>query len=100
MFLLKAFYWGQQGARDNFSLQIRNIIESGYRSLGEKPVIIGETGIPMDMKYVLQLGPILLTYTLHPRSKKEAFTSDDFSWQAKMMDAVLTALERSLIGFT
>jgi len=52
MFLLKAFYWGQKGARENFSLQIRNIVENGYRSLGELPVIIGECGIPMDMKYV------------------------------------------------
>lgn len=52
MFPLRAFYWGQKGARDNFSLQIRNIVEAGYRSLGEKPVIIGEAGIPMDMKYV------------------------------------------------
>lgn len=52
MFLLKAFYWGQQGARDNFSLQIRNIVEHGYEALGERPVIIGECGIPMDMKYV------------------------------------------------
>lgn len=52
MFPLKTFYWGQKGARDNFSLQIRNIVENGYRSLGELPVIIGECGIPMDMKYV------------------------------------------------
>jgi hypothetical protein len=51
MFPLKAFYWGQKGARENFSLQICNIVENGYRSLGELPVIIGECGIPMDMKY-------------------------------------------------
>ena len=50
MFPLKAFYWGQKGARENFSLQIRNIVEEGYKSLGETPVIIGECGIPMDMK--------------------------------------------------
>lgn len=50
MFLLNAFYWGQKGARKNFSLQIRNIVEAGYRILGETPVIIGETGLPMDMK--------------------------------------------------
>ena len=52
MFPLKAFHWGQKGARENFALQIRNIVENGYRSLGELPVIIGECGIPMDMKYV------------------------------------------------
>jgi len=53
MFLLKTFYWGQRGARDNYTLQIRNIVENGYRALGENPVIIGECGIPMDMKFVL-----------------------------------------------
>lgn len=55
MFPLKAFYWGQKGARDNYLLQISNIANEGYRSLGEKPVIIGECGIPFDMKYVRAL---------------------------------------------
>ncbi|KAI0703877.1 glycoside hydrolase family 5 protein [Cerioporus squamosus] len=82
MFPLKAFYWGQKGARDNFSLQIRNIVEHGYRSLGETPVIIGECGIPMDM------------------NKKEAFETDRWDWQMKMMDAMMTALERAMVGFT
>jgi hypothetical protein len=52
MFLLKTFYWGQLGARENYSLQIRNIVEQAYESLGEKPVIMGECGVPMDMKFV------------------------------------------------
>lgn len=52
MFPLKAFYWGQKGARENYTLQIRNIAEEAYRSLGETPVVIGECGIPMDMQYV------------------------------------------------
>ncbi|KAI0356759.1 glycoside hydrolase [Trametes cingulata] len=82
MFPLKAFYWGQKGARDNFALQIRNIVEAGYRALGETPVIIGECGIPMDM------------------NKGEAFETDRWDWQTKMMDAMITALERSLVGFT
>lgn len=51
MFPVKAFYWGQKGARENFALQLRNIVEAAYRSLGEKPVLIGECGVPMDMKY-------------------------------------------------
>jgi hypothetical protein len=52
MFFLKAFYWGQKGARDNYALQFQNIVENGYKSLGETPVIIGECGIPMDIKLV------------------------------------------------
>ncbi|KAJ7507025.1 glycoside hydrolase [Mycena galericulata] len=82
MFPLKAFYWGQKGVRDNYSLQLRNIVEGGYKALGEKPVLIGECGIPMDM------------------NKGEAFQSDNFTWQARMMDAMITGLERSLVGFT
>ncbi|KAF7295947.1 Glycoside hydrolase [Mycena kentingensis (nom. inval.)] len=73
---------GQHGARDNFSLQLRNVVEGGYKALGETPVIIGECGIPMDM------------------NKGEAFSSDNFGWQARMMDAMLTGLERSLVGYT
>jgi hypothetical protein len=49
-FPLKTFYWGQRGARDNYALQMKNIVEAGYRSLGEIPVIIGECGVPIDMK--------------------------------------------------
>lgn len=52
MFLFKAFYWGQLGARDNYHVQIRNIVEHAYESLGEKPVIVGECGVPMDMKLI------------------------------------------------
>jgi hypothetical protein len=33
-------------------------------------------------------------------SHKNAFFSEDFTWQTKMMDAMLTGLERSLVGFT
>jgi len=53
MFLLKGFYWGQKGARENFSLQIRNLVEHANESLADRPVLIGECGVPMDMKSVL-----------------------------------------------
>ena len=33
-------------------------------------------------------------------SRGQAFKTNDFSSQAKMMDAMITGLERSLIGFT
>ena len=47
----RALYWGQGAARENYQLQLRNIVEEGYKSLGERPVLLGECGIPMDMKY-------------------------------------------------
>ena len=99
---MRAFYWGHRGARDNFSLQIRNIVEAGYKALGEKPVIIGEGGVPMDMKYVLTSRIHTLCDSRGRRvySKGEAFKTTDFKWQRRMMDAMITGLERSLVGFT
>ncbi|KIL62019.1 glycoside hydrolase family 5 protein [Amanita muscaria Koide BX008] len=82
MFPLKTFYWGQKGAMDNYSLQIQNIVQEGYKSLGETPVLIGECGVPMDM------------------NDGEAFSTEHFTWQARMMDAVLTGFDRALVGFT
>ncbi|KAF9238092.1 glycoside hydrolase family 5 protein [Melanogaster broomeanus] len=79
--LKKGFYWGQKGARDNYSLQIQNIINSGHEVL-EAPVLIGECGIPMDL------------------NEKEALQSENWTWQYRMMDAMMTGLERSLASFT
>jgi hypothetical protein len=53
MFPLKAFYWGHKSARENFTLQIGTIVSKARDALGDIPVIIGECGIPMDMKYVV-----------------------------------------------
>jgi hypothetical protein len=50
MFVTKALYYGQRGARDNYTLQISNLVRAGYDSLGETPIVIGECGVPMDMK--------------------------------------------------
>lgn len=33
-------------------------------------------------------------------NKGEAFETGDFKWQARMMDALMTGLEQSLVGFT
>ncbi|KAG8960324.1 hypothetical protein FRC05_006980 [Tulasnella sp. 425] len=78
----KAFYWGHKSARENYALQLKTIVEEGYKSLGENPVLIGETGIPMDM------------------NERESFSTRNFVWQERMMDALLSGLERALVGFT
>ena len=52
MFWARAMYWGHASARDNFALQLGNLALQAYESLGDTPVIIGECGIPMDMKSV------------------------------------------------
>jgi hypothetical protein len=50
MFILNALYLGREGAKKNYALQIKNIVEASRRQLGEVPVIIGECGVPMDIK--------------------------------------------------
>lgn len=72
---LKTFHWGHRGARDNFATQICTLVEASYRSLGDRPVVIGECGVPMDM------------------NGRMAFNNDDWKWQRRMMDAMITALE-------
>jgi len=79
---IKVFYWGQKGARDNYATQIRSLVEAGYRSIGERPVLVGECGVPMDM------------------NGGAAFKSDDWKWQRRLMDSMITGLERANIGFT
>jgi hypothetical protein len=49
--LMRAIYWGRNGARENYHIQISTIVHAAHSSLDEAvPVIIGECGIPMDMK--------------------------------------------------
>ena len=51
MFFYNALYWGR-GVKKNYALQIRNIVQAARQKLGEVPILIGECGIPMDMKSV------------------------------------------------
>ncbi|KAJ9098743.1 hypothetical protein QFC21_004391 [Naganishia friedmannii] len=81
MFIARALYFGHEAAKDNYALQIGNLVRAAYDKLGEIPVVIGETGIPMDM------------------NNREAFKTGDFRWQQRMMDALMTALERNMVGF-
>lgn len=60
MFVARAMYWGHASARDNFALQLGTIAREAYDSLGETPVLIGECGVPMDMKFVSIL--VFVTY--------------------------------------
>ncbi|GJJ07312.1 hypothetical protein Clacol_001513 [Clathrus columnatus] len=82
MFLPLALYWGHSSARDNFSLQLKTLAAKAYASMGENPIVIGECGIPMDI------------------NNKQAFSTGDFVWQSRMMDAMITGLERNNLAFT
>ncbi|KAG6817142.1 hypothetical protein H0H93_007455 [Arthromyces matolae] len=60
MFPLKAFYWGQHGARENFSSQICNLVEHTHKSLGERPIL------PKSL--LVSSYPNILPYILGPTS--------------------------------
>ncbi|KAL8276134.1 hypothetical protein RQP46_011465 [Phenoliferia psychrophenolica] len=81
MFILNALYFGRRGLKKNYAVQIRNIINAGYRSIGEVPTVIGETGVPFDLN-----GGV-------------AFRTGDFQWQERQMDAICSALEGNLVSF-
>lgn len=49
MFLLKALYFGE-GVKDNYKVQIKNIVRNTRLELGEVPIVFGECGVPMDLK--------------------------------------------------
>ncbi|KAM0749528.1 glycoside hydrolase [Meredithblackwellia eburnea MCA 4105] len=81
MFLLKALYFGRSGLKKNYATQIRNILNSGLRSIGELPLILGETGVPFDL------------------NGRNAFDTGDFHYQERMMDAICSACESNLVNF-
>ena len=53
MFVLKALHWGESGVKKNYALQINNQVLAARLSLGLVPVIFGECGVPIDLKWVL-----------------------------------------------
>lgn len=74
-------YFGRSGLKKNYELQIRNIINAGYRSIGEIPCVMGETGIPFDL------------------NEKEAFETGDYKYQERMLDGIISALEQNFVGY-
>lgn len=43
-------YFGRRAAVANYTLQLRNMLESGYTHFGDRPQVLGELGVPMDLK--------------------------------------------------
>ncbi|KAI8595996.1 glycoside hydrolase superfamily [Dissophora ornata] len=77
-----ATYFGLKGARKNYRGQLSNILNTGLQNVGNKPCIIGECGIPMDI------------------NQRRAFLSGDYGHHSKFLDAVLSSLEANLLSFT
>ncbi|KAL0098124.1 glycoside hydrolase family 5 protein [Phycomyces blakesleeanus] len=80
--VLTSTYFGRKGAKKNYRGQIRNIRENGLKSMGEKPCVLGEVGIPMDL------------------NQKIGFETGDYTSHIHFLDAVIYALETNLVNFT
>lgn len=80
--VISATYFGRQGAKRNYQGQIRNIKQDGLKAMGEKPCILGEVGIPMDM------------------NNRMAFENDDYASHVHFLDSIFYALETNLMNFT
>lgn len=82
MFILRALYYGDEGAKDNYSLQIATLVREARDKFGMNvPIVFGECGVPIDL------------------NGETAFASGNWKWQERMLDAVITAMERSLVAF-
>lgn len=81
MFIAHALYWGRRGVKRNYARQMATLVDEARKRIGEVPIVIGECGIPMDL------------------NGEQAFSDGDFAWHARMMDALLSALESSMVGF-
>ncbi|KAL1918909.1 uncharacterized protein VTP21DRAFT_2290 [Calcarisporiella thermophila] len=82
MNVFSATYFGISGAKKNYSHQVSNIVRYGLQCIGERPCVVGECGIPMNI------------------NNKQAFTSGDYTHQTNFLDAVITAMERNMVHFT
>lgn len=80
--LWQALHFGRAGARKNYGTQMRNVVRAGYSAVGERPVIVGETGLPVDS------------------NKAHGMRTGKWHWQARQADAVMCALESALTAFT
>lgn len=48
-FPLGCLYFGKS-VKDNYALQIRTLVQKAREKIGEVPIVIGECGIPIDLK--------------------------------------------------
>ncbi|KAJ3021061.1 hypothetical protein HKX48_009306 [Thoreauomyces humboldtii] len=80
--VLNATYFGAAGAKKNYRGQIRNIVRTGRERLPGKVILVGECGLPMDI------------------NEKQAFETGDYTQHTIFLDAMISAMEESLVNFT
>ncbi|WAQ92982.1 hypothetical protein PtA15_18A37 [Puccinia triticina] len=77
----KWMHFGHVAARKNYTEQIKNIVDSVYKNIGEIPCMIGELGICMDL------------------NNGESFKTGNFYWQHHQVNALLAACESNMVSF-
>lgn len=73
---------GRKRVQRSFVEQLARLKERAAAQMGSVPTLIGEVGIPFDMK------------------NQKAYRTGDFSLQVKALDASMRALEANLLSFT
>jgi hypothetical protein len=73
---------GPKKARQSLIDQVAHVINISRQQMNDAPTLIGEVGIPFDMK------------------NKKAYRTGDFSLQVKALDATMQALEANMVSFT
>jgi hypothetical protein len=74
--------WGPWAIRRSYARQIRDLRQAGLVSLRGAPTLVGEVGIPFDLR------------------SKSAYRTGDFSLAARAMDRSLRALDDGLVSYT
>ncbi len=57
LLIWSCLHFGKKGAMNNYRDQIGTIVTKARLQLGEVPVVMGETGLPMDLKCVKYVVP-------------------------------------------
>ncbi len=73
---------GAQRVRRLFTEQLRDIRHWGIHAMNESPTVIGEFGVPFDLK------------------KKHAYRTGDFGPQTRALDSYLDAMDANLLNWT
>jgi len=73
---------GAQRVRRLFEEQLRDIRHWGIHAMNEAPTVIGEFGVPFDLK------------------KKHAYRTGDFGPQTRALDSYLDAMDANLLNWT
>ncbi|ORX57064.1 glycoside hydrolase [Hesseltinella vesiculosa] len=79
--VLTATYFGINGVRKNYRGQLKNIKQNGFDNMGDKPIIFGEVGIPMDI------------------NDRYSLKTSDFAQPIRFLDAVIYGMEANLLNY-